>query len=135
MPYAEIPGVRIRFTDTGGNGPAVVFLHAASGTTDSWVYQVPVFTEGGYRCIAYDRRNWGRSESTYPAGVTRVPGSASDDLEAFADQLGLGRFHLVSTALGGIIGLDYAVEYPQRVISLVVSSSFTGVQDPSYLEV
>ena len=27
------------------------------------------------------------------------------------------------------------MEYPQRVISLVVSSSFTGVQDPSYLDV
>ena len=109
MPYADIPGGRLWFTDTGGDGTPVVFLHAASGTTDSWVYQEEVFTEAGYRCIAYDRRNWGRSESTSPAGE---PGSASDDLEALAVHLGLGRFHLVATALGGIIGLDYALEYP-----------------------
>ncbi|MEE8466083.1 MAG: alpha/beta hydrolase [Dehalococcoidia bacterium] len=37
--------------------------------------------------------------------------------------------------MGGIIGLDYTVEYPQRVLSLTVSSSFTGVQDQSYLDV
>lgn len=132
MPYADIPGVRIWYTDTGGDGTPVVLLHAASGTTESWVYQEPVFTAAGYRCIAYDRRNWGRSETTNPAGE---PGSASDDLEALAEHLGLDRFHVVATALGGIIGLDYTVEYPQRVISLTVSSSFTGVQDESYLAV
>lgn len=132
MPYAEVPGVRLWFRDTGGDGTPTVFLHAASGTTDSWLYQEPVFTEAGYRCIAYDRRNWGRSDSMISGAG---PGSASDDLEALTNRLGLERFHLVSTAAGGIVGLDFALEYPQRVISLVVSSSFTGVQDASYLEV
>lgn len=132
MPYAEIPGVRLWYKDLGGDGEPVVFLHASSGTSDSWGLQEPVFTEAGYRCIAYDRRNWGRSESMISGSR---PGSASDDLEALAEHLGLNRFHLVCTALGGIIGLDYTVEYPGRVISLVVSSSFTGVQDQSYLDV
>ena len=132
MPYVEIPGVRLWFTDTGGAGTPVVFLHAASGATDSWLYQEPAFLQAGFRCVAYDRRNWGRSEITDPGGP---PGSASDDLEAFADYLGLDRFHLVATAAGGIVGLDYALEFPERVISLVVSSSFTGVQDQSYLDV
>ena len=129
MPYADIPGARLWFKETGQHGTPVVFLHAASGTNDSWGLQEPAFIESGYRCIAYDRKNWGRSESVTPAG------SAGDDLEALAQHLGLNRFHLVCTALGGSIGLDYAVEYPDRVISLTVSSSFTGVTDQSYLDV
>ena len=129
MPYADIPGARLWFKETGRHGTPVVFLHAASGTNDSWGLQEPAFNEAGYRCIAYDRKNWGRSESVTPAG------SAGDDLEALAQHLGLNRFHLVCTALGGIIGLDYTVEYPDRVISLTVSSSFTGVTDQSYLDV
>ena len=129
MSYADIPGARLWFKETGRHGTPVVFLHAASGTSDSWGLQEPAFTETGYRCIAYDRKNWGRSESVTPAG------SAADDLEALAQHLGLNRFHLVCTALGGIIGLDYTVEYPDRVISLTVSSSFTGVTDQSYLDV
>lgn len=136
MPYADIPAARIWFTDTAGmdddKRTPVIFLHAASGNTDCWVNQEPVFTEAGYRCVAYDRRNWGRSEVTDKAAE---PGSASDDLEEFAAHLGLKRFHLVATALGGIVGLDYTVEHPERVISLSVSSSFTGVSDPSYMEV
>ena len=129
MPYADIPGARLWFKETGRHGTPVVFLHAASGTNDSWGLQEPVFIEAGYRCITYDRKNWGRSESVTPAG------SAGDDLEALAQHLGLNRFHLVCTALGGIVGLDYTVEYPDRVISLTVSSSFTGVTDQSYLDV
>ena len=136
MPYADIPGVRLWFTDTAGmdddKRTPVVFLHAASGNTDCWVNQEPAFIAAGYRCVAYDRRNWGRSEVTE---TKAEPGSAADDLEAFADHLGLKRFHLVATALGGIVGLDYTVEYPERVISLIVSSSFTGVSDASYMEV
>ncbi len=129
MPYADIPGARLWFKETGRHGTPVVFLHAASGTNNSWGLQEPAFIESGYRCIAYDRKNWGRSESVTPAG------SAGDDLEALAQHLGLNRFHLVCTALGGIVGLDYTVEYPDRVISLTVSSSFTGVTDQSYLDV
>ena len=134
MPYADIPGARLWFKETGQHGTPVVFLHAASGTSDSWGLQEPAFIEAGYQCVAYDRKNWGRSESLAPAGSAQA-GSAADDLEALAQQLGLNRFHLVCTALGGIIGLDYTIEYPGRVISLTVSSSFTGVSDQSYLDV
>jgi pimeloyl-ACP methyl ester carboxylesterase len=132
MPYVELPGVHLWYNDTGGTGTPVIFLHAASGTCDSWVYQVPVFTAAGYRCIAYDRRRWGRSQ---PASTGEQPGFVSDDLHGLVEHLGLDRLHLVATAAGGIGGLDYALVHPERVHSLVVANSIGGVQDPEYLEV
>jgi pimeloyl-ACP methyl ester carboxylesterase len=133
MPYVDLPGVHLWYNDTGGNGTPVMFMHAASGTCESWVYQLPVFTAAGYRCIAYDRRNWGRSQPDLTGGER--PGSVSDDLHGLVQHLGLERFHIVATAAGGIGGLDYAVEHPERVRSLVVANSIGGVQDPEYLEV
>jgi pimeloyl-ACP methyl ester carboxylesterase len=132
MPYGELPGVHLWYHDTGGAGIPVVFLHAASGTCESWVYQVPAFTEAGYRCITYDRRGWGRSR---PAATGEQPGYGSDDLHGLVDHLDLQRLHLVTTAAGGIVGLDYALVHPERVRSLVVACSIGGVQDPAYLEV
>jgi pimeloyl-ACP methyl ester carboxylesterase len=132
MPYADLPSVRLWYTDTGGDGPAVVLLHAASGTAESWAYQLPAFTAAGFRCIAYDRRDWGRSRPD-PAGAQ--PGHASDDLHGLVEQLGLDRFHLVGTAAGGIVALDYALSHLGPLRSLVVASSIGGVQDPEYLEV
>ena len=77
MPYIDLSGVHLWYNDTGGTGVPVVLMHAASGTCESWVYQLPVFTTAGYRCIAYDRRNWGRSR---PNSTGAQPGSVSDDL-------------------------------------------------------
>jgi pimeloyl-ACP methyl ester carboxylesterase len=131
MPYVDLPGVHLWYNDTGGSGTPVVFMHAASGTCESWVYQLPVCTAAGYRCSAYDRRNWGRSQPDLTSG--EQPGSVSDDLHGLVQHLGLDRFHIVATAAGGIGGLDYAVEHSERVRSLVVANSIGGVQDEEYV--
>lgn len=132
MPHAELPGVDLWYNQSGGAGTPVIFLHAATGTCDSWVYQIPVFTAAGFNCITYDRRGWGRSR---PSPTGEQPGYGSEDLHGLADHLGLDRFHLVATAAGGITALDYALRHPERVLSLVVACSIGGVRDPEYLEV
>ena len=132
MPYLVLPGVDLWFEDTGGSGTPVILLHAASGTCAGWESQLPTFTAAGYRCIAYDRRTWGRSRPTDPS---LQPGFASDDLHALVEGLGLERVHLVATAAGGITALDYALTHPERVRSLVAANTIGGVQDPAYLEV
>ncbi len=123
MRDAELPGIRLRYEDSGGEGSGeglpVVFLHAGSGCAQMWEQQIPAFTGAGYRFIAYDRR---------------AEGHAADDLEALAAHLGLERFHLVGTAAGGIVAVDYALSFPQRLRSLVVANSIVGVQDEDYLE-
>jgi pimeloyl-ACP methyl ester carboxylesterase len=119
MRVGEVPGTGLRYQESGGEGPPVVFLHARSGSSRMWEHQVPDFTGAGYRLIAYDRR---------------AAGNAVDDLEALAEHLGLDRFHLVGTAAGGIVAVDYALSFPQRLRSLVVANSIVGVQDEEYLE-
>lgn len=128
--YADIPGARICYTDTRGSGTAVVFMHAGTGSSLVWEYQRPAFIGAGYRFIAYDRLGYGRSE-IYPPGAQ--PGPAADDLEALMKFLRIERFHLVGTAAGGIVSLDYALSFPQRLRSLVIANSIGGVQDDDYL--
>jgi pimeloyl-ACP methyl ester carboxylesterase len=132
MSYINLPGVHLWYIDSGGDGVPLVFMHAASGTCESWDPQLPAFTAAGYRCITYDRRGWGRSR---PDPTGEQPGYVSDDLHRLVNHLGLDRFHVAATAAGGIGALDYALAHPQRVRSLVVADSIGGVQDPEYLEV
>src|SRR5439155_152108 len=87
--------------DTDGSGAPVIFMHAASGTCDSWMHQLPAFTAAGYRCITYDRRGWGRSR---PDLTGEQPGYLSDDLHGLVEHLGFTRFHLAATAAGGTSG-------------------------------
>jgi pimeloyl-ACP methyl ester carboxylesterase len=126
--FANLPGVRLWFTDTGGSGEPVVLLHANTGTSEAWSPQVAAFSKAGYRVIAFDRRGWGRSEPDPATGIQ--PGHTSEDLHALADFLLLKRFHLVGVAGGGFVALDYAAWHPDRVSTLVVGASTGSVSDP-----
>jgi pimeloyl-ACP methyl ester carboxylesterase len=126
---ADLPGVRLWFTDSGGRGEAVVFVHAATGSSRVWEYQRPVFAKSGYRVITYDRRGYGKSVAD-PSGPQ--PGTGADDLNALMDHLKIDRFHLVGTAAGGFVVWDYALSFPKRLRSLVVANSIGGVQDADY---
>ena len=100
-----------------GTGVPIVFLHAGSGSSALWQGQVEFFSGSGYRCIAYDRK---------------ARAAAADELEALASQLALERFHLVGTAAGGIVAIDYALSFPKRLRSLVIANSIFGIQDEAY---
>jgi len=129
--YAELPGVRLFYIDTGGGGVPVVLMHPATGSVRAWEHQLPAFTKAGYRVIAFDRRGWGRTESqpNSPAGT------AADDLVALLDHLRIDRIHLVGTAAGGFVSLDVALSFPKRLRSVVVANSIGGVQDEEFLAV
>ena len=128
--YAQVPGIRIWYKDTGGAGVPLVLMHAATGSSQVWEHQIPAFTAAGYRVIAYDRRGWGRSVAE-PASAQSS--TAADDLQALADYLHIDRFHLVATAAGGSVSLDYAVSFPQRVRSLTIANgALGGLQDEQY---
>lgn len=105
--------------DAGGSGIPVVFLHAATGHSAMWEQQLPAFGAAGYRGIAFDR------------SADRF---ASEQVGEVASKLALQRFHLVGTAAGAIIAVDYVLSQPDRVRSLVVANSIVGVQDADYLE-
>jgi pimeloyl-ACP methyl ester carboxylesterase len=121
--FVELPNVKLWVTDTGGSGDPVILLHANTGTSESWRKQVPVLAQAGYRVIALDRPGWGRS--VVREGMKPV--SVAEDLDALADHLKLDKFHLVGTAGGGYIALDYAAWRPGRLRSLVIAASGLGL--------
>jgi pimeloyl-ACP methyl ester carboxylesterase len=127
----DLPGVHLFYTDSGGSGEPVVFVHAATGSSRVWGHQVPVFAGAGYRVITYDRRGFGRS-TTDVRGPQ--PGTGADDLLGLVDRLGIARFHLVATAAGGFVAFDFAMSFPERLRSLVVANSIGGVQDEAFLD-
>jgi pimeloyl-ACP methyl ester carboxylesterase len=125
--YANLPGVRIWYEDTGGTGVPVVLAHAGTGSAAMWIHQLPALAEAGYRVVAYDRRGHGRT-------ALLEQSNAADDLHRLMDLLAIERFHLVGTAAGGIVSFDYALSFPRSLRSLVIANSIGGVQDEDYLE-
>src|SRR5262249_35586046 len=62
------------------------------------------------------------------------PGTPSGDLQNLVEFLKLGKFHLLGSAAGGGIAVDYALSHPERLLSLVVACAVGGVADESYVK-
>jgi pimeloyl-ACP methyl ester carboxylesterase len=125
--YAELPGVRLWYTDNGGGAIPVVLLHANTGNADGFQHNTPALFDAGYRAIAFDRRGWGRSTANPDTGPQ--PGTIAEDLHALVEQLKIDRFHLVGVAGGGFAAYDYVLWHPERLRSLVVAASGGAIID------
>ena len=125
--HVDLPGVRLWYTDSGGDGVPVVLLHANTGNADGFQYNVPAFAAAGYRAIAFDRRGWGRSTANPATGPQ--PGTIAGDLHSLIEHLKLGKFHLVGVAGGGFAAYDYVLWHPERIRSLVVAASGGAIVD------
>lgn len=125
--YAELSGVRLWYTDSGGSGVPIILLHANTGNADGWRFNIPGLAAAGYRAIAFDRRGWGRSLARPETGPQ--PGTIADDLHALVEHLKLDRFHLVGVAGGGFAAYDYVLWHPERLRSMVVAASGGAIVD------
>jgi 3-oxoadipate enol-lactonase len=88
----------------------------------AWYRTRPVL-EKRYRTIAFDNRGVGRSEM--PAGPYPIPLMASD-AAAVLDAAGVDRSHIFGTSMGGMIAQEFALQYPQRVRSLILGCTAPG---------
>jgi pimeloyl-ACP methyl ester carboxylesterase len=126
---ADLGDTKLWYWDTGGDGPTIVLLHPASGTSLVWGYQQPVLAAAGYRVVAYSRRGYYKSDPVPKDN----PGYGSEDMHHLIDHLGIRKFHIVATAAGASFALDYALSHSDRVLSMVLSSAAGGnVQDADF---
>ena len=108
-----------------GEGPAVVFLHGIGGDAESWLPELEALADR-YRAIAWDMPGYGGSpalpEMTFPA----LAGALQDML----DKLDIGRAHLAGHSIGGMVALEFAAAFPDRVASLVLYATSPAFGKP-----
>lgn len=122
--FLDTNGARIAH-DVAGSGPAVVLIHAGVANRSMWDDQVAAL-EDAYRVIRYDTRGYGETETD------AVEFSNRADIAALLDHLGEASAHVVGLSRGGMIALDFAIEYPDRVRSLtVVAGGIGGYESPA----
>jgi len=96
--------------------PAVVFLHGLAGCWQNWLENI-VPLAADHRVIAIDLPGFG--ESPVPAGPISVSGYARTVVEVL-DALGLEQATIVGNSMGGFVGCEMAIRFPQRIERLVL---------------
>jgi pimeloyl-ACP methyl ester carboxylesterase len=110
----------------GGSGEAVFLLHGFGAEKDNWTRFAGHLTPR-YHVVAPDLPGFG--DSSFVAGASYRIAEQARRLAAFADALGIARFHLAGNSMGGQIAGQLAVLYPERVLSLILVDC-TGVKSP-----
>jgi 3-oxoadipate enol-lactonase len=125
--YIETNGARIAY-DVEGAGPAVLFIHAGVANRHMWDAQAEALRDR-YRVIRHDTRGFGDTETE------AVEFSNRADIAAVLDHLGEPAAHIVGLSRGGQIALDFALESPDRVLSLTVAGGGVGgYEDPNEVD-
>jgi len=77
-----------------------------------------------YRVVTWDQRGFGLSTNDHGHANPRT---ATQDLLAILDHLGVERAHIVGQSMGGWAAMGLAVEHADRVRSLVLADTLAGI--------
>jgi pimeloyl-ACP methyl ester carboxylesterase len=100
------------------DAPPIVCVHGYTGSADAF-NALTRHLRDRFHILALDVRGHGESAWSEP-GAYRYADQASDLVE-FAKQLGLDKFVLIGTSMGGIIAMTYAAEHAERLSGLVIN--------------
>jgi pimeloyl-ACP methyl ester carboxylesterase len=121
----EVNGARLAADRWPGSGPTLVLLHAGVADRRSWYATADLLSTVG-TIVAYDRRGFGE---TPPSDVAF---SHLDDLLAVLDQLTEQPAWLLGSSMGGLLAVDAAVTYPDRIAGLVLfAPAISGEPEPT----
>lgn len=106
-----------------GSGPTIVFVLGYGMTLDEWPSRMISTLSTSFRVILYNHR--GVSGVMNPSVKFTIPQGAQD-LYDLVSELADGPVHIVGYSMGGMIGLEFAIRYPDLLDHLVLISSDCG---------
>ena len=128
----EIGGTSINYVDVGSPGlhEPVVLVHGLGGQWQNWLENIPRLAQER-RVLALDLPGFGLTPE--PAdGEISISGYGRC-VDAFCEQLGLGKVAVVGNSMGGFISAEVAIQFPERVSRLALVSA-AGISSADALQ-
>jgi len=125
----SVNGLNLHYLDWGNVGaPPVVCVHGYTSSAEAFNALARHFHDR-FHIVAPDVRGHGESAWS-PDGAYQYRDQVSD-LAKLVDQLGLTRFTLIGTSMGGIIAVAFAAAHEARLAGLVINDIGPDVEGGS----
>ncbi|MBY0144748.1 alpha/beta fold hydrolase [Neobacillus niacini] len=121
MPITKANGIELYY-EVHGEGEPLLLIMGLSLTSKSWFRTLPALSEQ-YKVIVFDNRGVGLS------GKPNTPYSIelmAEDARSVLDAAGVDSAHVYGISMGGMIAQRFAVNYPDRVRSLILGCTTSG---------
>jgi len=117
---AVVNDVTIYYRDIGRRGEPVILLHGFPETGDTFAAAVAALGKR-YRLIVPDLRGAGLSQRPSSGYEKRA---LATDVKELMDRLKIDRAHVIGHDIGARVAYAFAVQYPERLLSLTVAEAF-----------
>ena len=127
--YLEVSSTHQIYVMESGNpnGKPVIIVHGGPGGGSSPVTR-QLFNPDVYRMIQFDQRGCGKSVPFLSLEDNTTQHLVSD-MEKIREKLGIEKWIVFGGSWGTTLSLHYAIQYPQRVIGLILRGIFLGRQE------
>lgn len=133
MPEISRGDFTISYEEAGDlESPAVVLLHGFTSDNRMWLPVAGPLSED-YRVIAPDLRGHGATSAPQDLDSYTIEAYA-DDLAGFLDDLEIDVCVVVGCSFGGMVALQFATTWPERLAGLVLSDTSAAFEHPEYDE-
>lgn len=123
MPTVSIEGKTCFYQDIGDGYP-VLLGHSYLWTSSMWEPQLKHLAASGFRCIAPDLWDHGRSGHCNTKNITIE--QLADDAWKLMEQLEIPEFAVIGLSVGGMWGAELAFKHAKAVKALVLMDTFIG---------
>ena len=121
MPTVKVNDIEVYY-EVHGEGDPLIMIMGLRRNLEWWYRQVPELSED-YQVIAFDNRGAGRSDK--PVMAYSI-GLFAQDTARLMDALGVDRAHVLGISMGGYIAQELAINFPEKVRSLVLGCTGAG---------
>jgi pimeloyl-ACP methyl ester carboxylesterase len=135
--------LHVRLAGNADSGCVLIAINGGPGLTSNYMWDMERLAGRDCAVVTYDQRGLGKS--TRPTDPDSRTGSGTEyqstagytlekyaeDVEAIRQAVGAERMHVMGHSWGGIVAMEYAILYPERVASLI----FFGGGPPTWKDI
>jgi pimeloyl-ACP methyl ester carboxylesterase len=123
MSKIELGELEFHYQLEGEADRTIVLVNGLADTLETWELQVPDLLAAGYRVLRFDNRGVGATSKPVGPYTTQMMAQDAHDL---VSALGLESFHLIGVSMGGMIAQEYALAFPEQLLSVTFACTYAA---------
>jgi 3-oxoadipate enol-lactonase len=121
MSTVKVGDINIYY-ESHGDGEPLLLINGYGQYSGHWAALIPRLSKD-YRVISFDNRGTGRSDKPEVPYTMKMMAA---DAKGLLDAIGVDRAHVFGVSMGGMIAQEFALNYPDKVMSLILGCTQCG---------
>jgi 3-oxoadipate enol-lactonase len=123
MPLAKVNNIALYYEMHGAGGTPLVMIAGGGDSKADWLPEHLALLCTKHQVVIFDNRGIGQSDKpTEPYSMAQY----AADIIGLLDELSIDCTHIFGVSMGGMIAQHVAINYPRRLLSLVLACTIPG---------